>query len=221
VEPFFSRSFSGLGRHFGNLRSPLQCQWRRALPRGGREAVDPHAGRNQSGMVRTSRDHAPDLHRDQGRRADQRLGRRNLRSTTTICPAWWPTRTRALTVRAPSRSAPLPGPSAITSSLVPALRARGSSPNGPVLPGTATRTASAPGRAATADGHRSRAGLSQGRPPPGHPSPPRPREEATIASSSTLKDRRIGHPPRAHDPRSSNIRPPSSTTAALARRLVT
>ena len=33
----------------------------------------------------------PDLDRDQDRRADQRLGRRKLRSINTICPACWPT----------------------------------------------------------------------------------------------------------------------------------
>ena len=75
----------------------------------------------------------PDLDRDQGRRADQRLGRRSSARPTTICLACWPTRTRTLTVRVP-----LPGPSVITSSLVPASRGRGLSPNGPMLSGTAT-----------------------------------------------------------------------------------
>ena len=47
------------------------------LARGvGKEAVDPRAGRNRSGMIRTPRTHAPDLDRDQGRRADPQISPR-------------------------------------------------------------------------------------------------------------------------------------------------
>ena len=54
-------------------RGIVSRQWRRA-PRGvGREAVDPCAGRNRSGMIRTPRVRAPDPHRDQGRRADPQI----------------------------------------------------------------------------------------------------------------------------------------------------
>jgi len=79
-------------------RGIVPRQWRRA-PRGvGKEAVDPRASRNRSGMIRTPRTHAPDVHRDQGRRADQRLGRRSSARLTPSAPACWPTRTRTLTV---------------------------------------------------------------------------------------------------------------------------
>ena len=69
-------------------RGIVSRQWRRA-PRGvGREAVDPRAGRNRSGMIRTPRVRAPDPHRDQGRRADQRLGRRSSARPTQYFRRW-------------------------------------------------------------------------------------------------------------------------------------
>ena len=72
-------------------------QWGRA-PRGvGREAVDPCAGRNRSGMIRTPRVRAPNPHRDQGRRADQRFDRRSSAR---------PTQSAALTSRQTARSTP-------------------------------------------------------------------------------------------------------------------
>jgi hypothetical protein len=43
----------------GSVRGMVSCQWRRA-PRGvGKEAVDPRAGRNRSGMIHTPRVRAP------------------------------------------------------------------------------------------------------------------------------------------------------------------
>ena len=79
-------------------RGIVSRQWGRA-PRGvGREAVDPCAGRNRSRMIRTPRVRAPDLHRDQGRRADLHISPQSSASIANCCtklaltslsPSWW------------------------------------------------------------------------------------------------------------------------------------
>jgi hypothetical protein len=56
------------------------------LARGvGKEVVDPRAGRNRSGMIRTPRVRASDLDRDQGRRADPQISPQSSASIANCC----------------------------------------------------------------------------------------------------------------------------------------
>ena len=56
------------------------------LARGvGKEVVDPRAGRNRSGMIRTPRVRTSDLDRDQGRRADPQISPRSSASIADGC----------------------------------------------------------------------------------------------------------------------------------------
>ena len=180
-------------------RGIVSRQWRRA-PRGvGREAVDPRAGRNGSGMIPHPTGPRPRPSPRPGPPCRSASWPQKLRSTNTICPACWLTRTRTLTVRAPLRLAPLLGrrPSPAGSSRrrrCGGHRRRGPCPRGrqrrPSRPSDQPRRlpSSAP------------AGLSQGCSLPGHLSPPRSAPCRDCQHHQLIKDRRIGHLPTAHDP---------------------
>jgi hypothetical protein len=51
----------------------------------GKEAIDPRAGRNRPGMIRTPRVRAADLYRDQGRRADLQIGSQSSAFIANCC----------------------------------------------------------------------------------------------------------------------------------------